>query len=200
VTYAAARSGSSTAAAARPATRIRDQAPGGEEPGEPARRAIREDHRNARCHRPGQHIALAWIGKEKLRHALNACARVTGSVPCERQVRDRLFSFYDWCAHNEQATKLTTLAATIARWEDQIVTTVLSGVTNARSESLNRIAKLEARHAYGFRNPANQRRRVRTVCTAEPGEKTRNRLQARHKQQSGNSTPPVNFEEPIKGR
>jgi transposase len=114
---------------------------------------------------PGQHIALAWIGKEKLRHALNLRQRVTGSVPCERQVRDRLFSFYDWCAHNEQVTELTTLAATIARWEDQIVTAVLTGVTNARSESLNRIAKLEARHAYGFRNPANQRRRVRTACT-----------------------------------
>jgi hypothetical protein len=30
---------------------------------------------------------------------------------------------------------------------------VLTGVTNATSESLNRIAKLEARLAYGFRNP-----------------------------------------------
>jgi transposase len=42
---------------------------------------------------------------------------------------------------------------------------VLTGVSNARSESLNRIAKLEARQAYSFRNPANQRRRVRTACT-----------------------------------
>jgi transposase len=95
----------------------------------------------------GQQAALAWIGKEKLRRALNARARVTGSVPCERQVRDRLFAFYDWCAQNEQATELVTLARTISRWEDEIVTAVLTGVTNARSESLNRIAKLEARHA-----------------------------------------------------
>ena len=114
---------------------------------------------------PGQHIALAWIGKEKLRDALNLRARVTGSVPCERQVRGRLFAFYDWCAQNEQVTELTTLARTISRWEDEIVTAILTGVTNARSESLNRIAKLEARQAYGFRNPANQRRRVRTACT-----------------------------------
>jgi transposase len=42
---------------------------------------------------------------------------------------------------------------------------VTTGVTNATAESLNRLAKLEARHAYGFRNPANQRRRVRTACT-----------------------------------
>jgi len=114
---------------------------------------------------PGQHIALAWIGKEKLRDALNLRARITGSVPCERQARDRLFAFYDWCAQNEQVPELITLARTISRWEDAIVTAILTGVTNARSESLNRIAKLEARHAYGFRNPASQRRRVRTACT-----------------------------------
>ena len=113
----------------------------------------------------GQQIALAWIAKEKLRDALNTRARVTGSAPCERQVRDRLFAFYDWCAQNEQVTELTTLAGTISRWENEIVTAVITGVTNARSESLNRIAKLEARQAYGFRNPANQRRRVRIACT-----------------------------------
>ena len=44
---------------------------------------------------------------------------------------------------------------------------VLTGVSNARSEALNRIAKLEARQAYAFRNPANQRRRVRTACTRD---------------------------------
>ena len=38
-------------------------------------------------------------------------------------------------------------------------------VTNATSESLNRLAELEARLAYGFRNPRNQHRRVRIACT-----------------------------------
>jgi transposase len=42
---------------------------------------------------------------------------------------------------------------------------VLTGVTNRMSESLNRIAKLEARLAYSFRNPVNQQRRVRMACT-----------------------------------
>jgi transposase len=83
----------------------------------------------------GQQVALAWIAKEKLRDALNLRARMTGSVPCERQVRDRLFAFYDWCSQNEQVTELTTLAATISRWEGQIVTAVITGVTNARSEA-----------------------------------------------------------------
>jgi transposase len=115
--------------------------------------------------RHGQEILAAWIGKEKLRDVLNLRARITGSVPCERSVRDRLFRFYDWCAQHDDIGELVTLARTVSRWEDEIVAAVLTGVTNARSESLNRIAKLEARMAYSFRNPANQRRRVRTACT-----------------------------------
>ena len=113
----------------------------------------------------GQQAAIAWIAKEKLRDALKLRARITGSVPCERQVRDRLFTFYDWCARHEDIPELISLATTISRWEHEIVTAILTGVTNATSESLNRLAKLEARLAYGFRNPANQRRRVRIACT-----------------------------------
>jgi transposase len=124
----------------------------------------------------GRQTAIAWIAKEKLRDALKLRARITRSVPCERQVRDRLFTFYDWCAQHEDIPELASLAQTISRWEDQIATAVLTGVTNARSESLNRIAKLEARLAYGFRNPASQRRRVRVACTRG----TRRRQQPRH--------------------
>ena len=75
---------------------------------------------------------------------LNLRARVTGSTPCERSIRDRLFAFYDWCAQHEDIPELISLAKTIARREDQIVCAVLTGVTNATSESLNRLAKLEA--------------------------------------------------------
>ncbi len=112
----------------------------------------------------GQQIAVAWIAKEKLRDVLNLRARITGSAPCERQVRDRLFTFYDWCAQHADIPELTSLAKTISRWEDQITCAVLTGVTNAASESLNRLAKLEARLAYGFRNPRHQRRRVGIAC------------------------------------
>jgi len=115
--------------------------------------------------RHGQQVLAAWIGKEKLRDVLNLRARVTRSTPCERDVRDRLFRFYGWCAQNDDIPELLTLARTISRWEDEITAAVLTGVSNARSESLNRIAKLEARLAYSFRNPANQRRRVRMACT-----------------------------------
>jgi transposase len=113
----------------------------------------------------GQEIAAAWIAKEKLRDVLNLRAAITGSTPCERDVRDRLFRFYDWCAQNDDIPELVTLARTVSRWENEITCAVLTGTSNARSESLNRIAKLEARLAYSFRNPANQRRRVRMACT-----------------------------------
>ena len=122
----------------------------------------------------GQEIAAAWIGKEKLRHALNLRARVTGSVPCERDVRGRLFAFYDWCAQNDDIPELLSLARTVSRWENQIVAAVLTGITNSVSESLNRLAKLEARLAYGFRNPVNQRRRVRIACTRGTRRRSRN--------------------------
>jgi len=131
--------------------------------------------------RYGQEIAAAWIAKEKLRDVLNLRARVTGSVPCERQVRDRLFTFYDWCAQHDDIPELATLAKTISRWEDEITAAVITGVTNATSESLNRLAKLEARLAYGFRNPLNQRRRARIACTRgyrrRSPNATRNRTQ-----------------------
>jgi transposase len=103
--------------------------------------------------------------QRKLRHTLNLRARITGSMPCQRNVRDRLFAFYDWCAQNDDIPELAALARTVSRWEDEIICAVLTGVTNAASERLNRLAKLEARLACGFRNPANQRRRVRIACT-----------------------------------
>jgi Transposase len=101
----------------------------------------------------GQQITLAWIAKEKLRAALNLRAR------------DRLSACCDWCARHEDIPELISLAQTISRRESEIVTAVMTGVTSATSESLNRLAKLEARLAYGFQNPANQRRRVRIACT-----------------------------------
>ena len=140
--------------------------------------------------RYGQEIAAAWIGKEKLRDALNLRARVTGSVPCQRQVRDRLFTFYDWCAQHDDIPELLTLARTISRWEDQITASVITGITNATAESLNRLAKLEARLAYGFRNPLNQRRRVRIACTRGYRRRSRTATSARTRTVTGRKPDP----------
>ena len=83
----------------------------------------------------GQEIGPAWIGKEKLRHALNLRARVTGSVPYDRNVRDRLFALYDWCAQNDDIPELLSLAKTVSRWESEIVAAVLTGITNSVSRA-----------------------------------------------------------------
>jgi transposase len=144
----------------------------------------------------GQEIAAAWIAKEELRHTLNLRARVAGSAPCERNVRDRLFAFYDWCACNDDILELVSLARTISRWEDQIICAVLTGITNATSESLNRLAKLEARLAYGFRNPANQRRRVRIPAPAAQDAHHAPQPQGEHARQPAGNPIPVDFEEP----
>jgi transposase len=146
----------------------------------------------------GQEIAAAWIAKEKLRHALNLRARITRSTPGERDVRGRLFAFYDWCAANDDIPEILSLAKTISRWEDQIVCAVLTGVTNATSESLNRLAKLEARLAYGFRNPLNQRRRVRIACTRGYRRRSRTATSKRTHPVTGRQPDPgySNFEDP----
>jgi len=61
-----------------------------------------------------QELLAAWIAKEKLRDVLNLRARVTRPAPCERDARDRLFRFYDWCAANDDIPELLTLARTIS--------------------------------------------------------------------------------------
>ena len=145
----------------------------------------------------GQEILAAWIGKEKLRHTLNLRARITRSTPCERDVRGRLAAFYDWCACNDDIPELLSLARTISRWEDQIICAALTGVTNATSESLNRLAKLEARLAYGFRNPANQRRRVRIPCTRSTCRKPRTATRKRTPKVTSQKLHPGYFEGPL---
>jgi transposase len=48
---------------------------------------------------------------------------------------------------------------------NEIEAFLLTGITNAKSEGINRVIKLEARNAYGFRNPTNQRLRSRCATT-----------------------------------
>ncbi len=81
---------------------------------------------------------------------LNPHARLTGSVPCERNVRALLFAFCDWCARNDDIPEILSVAKTVSKWKDEIIAAVLTGIRNFVSESLNRLPKLEARCAYGF--------------------------------------------------
>lgn len=118
----------------------------------------------------GEEILAAWIAKEELR-ALLALARTGAS---RHQISNRLWAFYRWCADTD-ISELHRLAGTVQAWWPQIEAFILTGVTNAASEGVNRLIKLEARNAFGFRNPTNQRLRSRCASTraarqrAKPG-------------------------------
>ncbi len=118
----------------------------------------------------GEQILAAWIAKEELR-ALLALARTGASG---HRISQRLWAFYRWCADTD-IPELHRLAGTVEAWWPQIEAFILTGVTNAASEGVNRLIKLEARNAFGFRNPANQRLRSRCASVraasrrAKPG-------------------------------
>jgi transposase len=113
----------------------------------------------------GQQIALAWIAKEKLRDLVRLRESISGTTPTTEHLRHALYELLTWCADHDHIPELVKLARTIDRWRDEIINAVLLGVSNAKSEGLNRTLKLEGRKAYGFRNPTNQRRRLRYATT-----------------------------------
>ncbi|WP_190823902.1 transposase [Saccharopolyspora pogona] len=108
----------------------------------------------------GTGILTAWIAKEELRAVL-ACNRDRFN-PAE--IRERLYDFYLWCA-DSGIEEIKRLATTIETWWDGIEAFLRTGITNAKSEGINRAVKLAARNAYGFRNPENQRLRTRSVTS-----------------------------------
>jgi transposase len=109
---------------------------------------------------PGETILTAWIAKEELRTLL-ALARTR---PVRYEISARLHAFYQWCA-DTRIPELHRLAGTIETWWPQIEAFLHTGVTNAASEGINRLIKLEARNAYGFRNTTNQRLRSRCATS-----------------------------------
>jgi transposase len=108
---------------------------------------------------PGQ-ILAAWIAKEELRTLLTSARQ--HAAP--HIIRRRLHDFYAWCA-STNIPEVHRLAATIETWWPQTLRFLQTGLTNARTEGINRVIKDVGRRACGFRNPTNHRRRVRLVCT-----------------------------------
>lgn len=104
---------------------------------------------------PHGDIAAAWIAKELLRDVL-AC-KDRGGLSYE--IRAAFYRFYEFCAAC-RVPEIHKLAQTIGAWQDPIILAITTGLSNARSEGYNRIVKHVGRVAFGFRTPANQRRRV----------------------------------------
>jgi len=90
--------------------------------------------------------------------------RAVSLLAASDQIRDRLFTFYSWCA-DADIPELTRLATTVQAWWPQIEAFLHTRVTNAATEGTNHLIKDAARVAFGFRNLDNQRRRVRFACT-----------------------------------
>jgi hypothetical protein len=105
---------------------------------------------------PSGQILAAWIAKEELRTLL-ALARTNASRDV---IAAQLFVFYDWCA-STTIDELHTLAGTVETWWPEIEAFIDTGITNAKTEGLNRLVKQVKRSGCGFRNVDNQHRRVR---------------------------------------
>lgn len=111
---------------------------------------------------PGWEILSAYVVKESLRTLL----ALAGTSPDRHVIRARLEEFYTRAAASP-APEVHRLAATVEAWWPAVEAAITTGYSNARSEGYNRLAKHEGRNAFGFRNPVNQRRRIRWACTRQ---------------------------------
>jgi transposase len=94
-------------------------------------------------------------------------------------IAHRLYRFYTWCA-DAGVDELERLATTIQTWWPCIEAFLHTKITNSKSEGCNRVVKLDARNAYGYRNPENQRLRHAAQPPAEPAD----------------ASTPINFDDP----
>lgn len=110
----------------------------------------------------GQTLLTGWIAKENLRTLL-ALAR-TGAD--RHQVGHARWKFLTWCADSD-IPEVRQPAVTVDRWWPEIAAFIDTGHSNAKSEGINRVIKLVARNAFGFRNADSQRLRTRCVTTRQ---------------------------------
>jgi len=112
----------------------------------------------------GRWILAGWHAKEKLRTLLRLTFKHAHVTPDRTAISAARYEFTRHCIDSRQP-ELLTLAQTVDEWWDGIEAYILTGITNAASEGNNRLIKLEARNAFGFRNPTNQRLRSRCATT-----------------------------------
>jgi len=113
----------------------------------------------------GRHIHAGYKAKELLRDLLRLTYKHAGHTPSRSAISNARHKLQDWCARHAFLPELLSLAETIDAWWNQIAAYIHTGITNAASEGNNRLIKLEARNAFGFRNRHNQRLRSRCATT-----------------------------------
>jgi transposase len=113
----------------------------------------------------GRQIYEAWQAKELLRDLLRLTFKHAHTTPDRSTTSTARYRFQAFCADRPHLPELVTLAETVDQWWDGIEAYIATGITNAASEGNNRLIKLEARNAFGFRNRENQRLRSRCATT-----------------------------------
>ena len=114
----------------------------------------------------GVDVLHAYTVKELLRDLLALTPTPDTSVPNHGEISHRLWKFNSQAATCD-IPAVHRLAATIQTWWPAVEAAITTGHSNARSEGYNRLAKHQGRNAFGFRNTANQTRRIRWACTRQ---------------------------------
>lgn len=104
---------------------------------------------------PHFEVECAWVGKELLRDVYAASDLDTAAV--------RLDEMLAW-ADEVSIPELTRLASTVRHWRHRVLAYHHGGVSNARSEAMNLLAKKVKRIGFGFRNFDNYRMRLLLHC------------------------------------
>jgi transposase len=107
---------------------------------------------------PAGEVGAAYLAKELLREVY--------ATTSERRARRRLERFY---AHSRTADviELRRLAATVRRWEREILGWHRTGLSNGPTEAMNLLIKKIKRVGHGFRNFENYRLRLLLHCGVE---------------------------------
>ena len=110
-----------------------------------------------------------------------------GTHPDRAEISRLLTRFYESAAASG-LPEIERLATTVSVWPE-ILAALTTGVTNAGSEGVNRLIKTDARCAFGYRNPANQRLRARCATTRRARGHLTTRTSGRHSQPRTHSRP-----------
>lgn len=113
----------------------------------------------------GRRIYAARQAEELLRDLLHPAVSRTHVTPDHSAIPAARHRFFVRLAGHAHLPEPVTPAETVGQWWDGITTCLVTGITNAASEGNNRLIRLEARNAFGFRNRTNQRPRSHRATT-----------------------------------
>jgi len=134
----------------------------------PDQGGVGQDEPGDEDRRPARRPAEVLAGKELLRNLLT----LAGTDPDWALVWRRLTDFQIFCADHIQIQQIRRLTQPPTTGGPGIIEGIFTGISNGRSEGYNRIVKHIGRIAFGFRNPTNQKRRIRFACTGASGRVT----------------------------